>query len=198
MSADNEKKRLLEELEELSPLLHQLKTDGTADRKPNMPEGYFEDFSERMLHRLRTEGLMPEKAPSPTLFTLFRSSRFLLAAAAACTLLIAAVWFFRPSPTSLPQTIVGQSVELDADETEQYILEHIDEYEPELLAQQIPTQAVVPPPSVPPVVPKQDLPAKQPTTTPQKPQDIRFDDLSDEEIDALFRELAEDDILNML
>lgn len=198
MSADNEKKRLLEELEELSPLLHQLKADGTADRKPNVPEGYFEDFSERMLHRLRTEGLMPEKAPSPTLFTLFRSSRFLMAAAAACTLLLAAVWLFRPTQSAVPQIVVAPPVELDADETEQYILEHIDEYEPELLAQQIPTQAVVPPPSMPSVVPKQDLPAPPPITTPQKSKDIRFDDLSDEEIEGLFRELAEDDILNML
>jgi hypothetical protein len=198
MAADNEKKRLLDELEELGPLLHQLKADGTADRSPQVPEGYFDDFSERMLHRLRTEGLMPEKAHSPTLFTLFRSSRFLMAAAAACTLLLAAVWLFRPTQSAVPQIVVAPPVELDADETEQYILEHIDEYEPELLAQQLPPQAAAPPPNARPVLPKEHLPATPPITNPQKPQDIRFDDLSDEEIEGLFRELAEDDILNML
>lgn len=198
MSADNEKKRLLEELEEMSPQLHQLKAEGTADRSPHVPEGYFEDFPERMLHRLRTEGLMPEKAHSPTLFTLFRSSRFLVAAAAACTLLLVAVWLFRPTQSAVPQIVVAPPVELDADETEQYILEHIDEYEPELLAQQLPTQAAAPPVNARPVAPKQDLPEPPPITTPQKAKDIRFDDLSDEEIEALFRELTEDDILNML
>ena len=198
MDADNEKKRLLDELEGIVPLLHQLKTDGTADRKPNVPEGYFEDFQERMLQRLRTEGLMPEKARTLTLFTLFGSSRFLMAAAAACTLLLAAVWLFRPTQTAVPQIAVSQPVELDANEMEQYILEHIDEYEPELLAQQLPPQAAAPPPNARPVLPKQHLPVTPPLATPQKPQDIHFDDLSDEEIEALFRELAEDDILNML
>ncbi len=202
MSINEEKKRLLDELENLSPSLHRLKVNGTDGGGPAVPPGYFDAFADRLLERLREEEGMPTAKRPPTLLRVIRPFRFTMAVAAAMALLVTAVWFMRRPAGEPPLT--SETIDIRAEEVESYILDHLEDYEPELLAQHLlnePPEKKAPSNTTPQTkpLPNQPAPAPAPQQQPaKKAKDFNFDDLSDEDLDALMRELAEDDILNML
>jgi type IV secretory pathway VirB10-like protein len=208
MSEKNEKQRLLEELEGLSPELFNMKKEGREKGGLRTPEGYFDTLAERVLSQAEQEGAAHKE--TTTLFTVFRNQRFMIAAAAAIVVLLVAVLWLSPNDNSI-QNPSADAIELDPAETEAYIIEHIDEYEPELLAQHaelgdIDLITTEPSPNTTAsgntktekqATEHQSEPQQQPTKT-KKPEDFNFNDLSDEELDALFKELAEEEILNIL
>lgn len=203
MSINEEKKQLLDELETLSASLHQLKANGQEKDGPGVPPAYFDAFADRMLERLREEEGMPAAKRAPALLRAIRPFRFSLAVAAAMALLVTAVWFMR-RPVGAP-TMAAETIDLRAEEAESYILDHLEDYEPELLAQHLPPneppEKKTTPGAAPQTKPMPNAPA--PAVAPgqqpaKKAGDFNFDDLSDEDLDALLRELTEEDILNML
>lgn len=202
MSINEEKKRLLDELENLGPSLHRLKVNGTDGGGPAVPPGYFDAFTDRMLERLREEEGMPTAKRPPVLLRAIRSFRFPMAVAAAMALLVTAVWFMRRPAGETP--LAAEAINLRAEEAESYILDHLEDYEPELLAQHLlndPPEKKAPSNAAPQTkpTPNTTAPSAAPRQQPaKKAGDFNFDDLSDEDLDALMRELTEDDILNML
>jgi hypothetical protein len=117
-----------DELKEHAPELYQLrKKDGGM----RIPEDYFKDFEARIFEKLDQEGIRREAAKSTMFVRMFRS-RYTLAAAAALALVIAAVWFFKPSHDAAPS--LAQKVELLPEDATFYVLENTQDFDIEQLA----------------------------------------------------------------
>lgn len=120
------------ELQEHAPFLKNLKQKGAGYK---VPEGYFEGLEDSVFARLEASGdagrPKVKVVKRPFLFVSFIRPKAAMAYAAAMALVLAAVWFIRQPETLEPLTYV--SVELTEDDLEFYVLENLNEFEPEQL-----------------------------------------------------------------
>ncbi len=114
-------KNLHEELQEHAPGLKQLKE---KKLKPSIPEGYFEALQKNMLQRLSEEEMSPTPKNTKRI-SLYPSLRM---AAAVALLLGVAIWAYVQQQTgqTTPPPLAGSEIEA-------YILQHLDEFDEELL-----------------------------------------------------------------
>ena len=169
----------MEELEGLSPWLQDQKKRGDG---MDLPEGYFGDFEHRMMERLAET----PRAQKPN-FEVKAANKHrwhiplpYLAAAASVALLVAAWWFMRPAPVSTPI-----STDLSAEDVQDYLLDNIHEFEVDQLAS-LETES-------------SHLPETESTgrNTSPLPQETT-DELHPEDIDALLRDLSEEELEEIL
>lgn len=98
-----------------------------------LPEGYFEAFDARVMDRIGAAGL---KQQAPLKIVKKPAKRFalpqlLMAAAAVFALVLAAVWFLKPSAA---QDQITASIELSEEDIEAYLLENVQYLEVDQLA----------------------------------------------------------------
>jgi hypothetical protein len=110
----NDRKQLLEELNQHGPILHQLKMTASTEQDAQAPIGYYEHLADRLLDQIQ-----PEYRP-------LKPTWHRAAAVAAALMLLSGTLIWRLSH----RKAVVESA-LDA---ETHILASIDDYEPELLA----------------------------------------------------------------
>lgn len=171
-----------DELKELSPLLRDLRQQDEGFR---VPEGYFGALEDSVLNKVEKTGNRRRpamKAKRGGLFGRFSRSRIMWAVAATLTLVFAATWLFRIKP----EQSVAATQELTEEEIEAYVLENIRDFDAELLA------------AVP--VSEQALPETKPVTPMDtKPkQSDPMDDLSEEELELLLKEMSDEELENLL
>lgn len=168
---------LMEELEDLSPWLKDQKKRGDG---MDLPEGYFGDFEQRMMERLAET----PRAQKPSFEVKaankhrWRIPRPYLAAAASVALLVAAWWFMRPTPASMPI-----STDLSAEDVQAYLLDNIHEFEVDQLAS-LETES-------------SHLPEAGAVAPPLPPQETS-DELHPEDLDVLLRDLSEEELEEIL
>ncbi len=126
------KEDLDKELQENAPFLKELKQKGDGFK---VPKGYFDGLEDAVFARLEASGdagrPQIKAVKRPFLFVPFIRPKAAMAYAAVLALVLAAVWFFR-QPTAV-QDLPYVSVELTEDELETYVLENLNEFEPEQL-----------------------------------------------------------------
>ena len=98
------KESLNDELKDLSPWLHELKQQDDGFR---LPEDYFNKMQDAVFARLESEGALRAGQEHTSgimgrIRPLFRV-RYLSAAAATIAVVLAALWFLRPTPTTIPR-----------------------------------------------------------------------------------------------
>jgi hypothetical protein len=175
------KAQLDDELKGLSPFLQDLK------KKPDgrkTPAGYFDQLDDSVYKKIAESGAKrPGAMPKPIakgLFASFVKPRNLMTIAAAMVLLFSAFWFLKPTQVVEPAQVVA--VDLSEKELEDYMLEHIHDFDSEQLAS----------------LPDSELPNTNPVSEPKehpkkhheqdfKPEDISpvLDEMSDEELEEL-------------
>lgn len=176
------KESLDDELKGLSPWLRDL---GMQEEGFRVPEGYFGALEESVYSRVESA----ENRRKPVMrikrggfVGRFSRSQVLWAAAASLALLLAATWLIRVKPA---REIVATQ-ELTEEEIEAYVLENIRDFDVELLA------------DVPAV--EQTLPETQPAAPreakPKQPDPM--DDLSEEELELLLKEMSDEELENLL
>lgn len=169
----------MEELEGLSPWLQDQKKRGDG---MDLPEGYFDDFERSMMERLAET----PRAQKPTFeVKAVNKRRWLIprpymAAAASVALLIVAWWVMRPTPAPVPNT-----TDLSTEDVQAYLLDNIHEFEVDQLAS-LETEA-----------PHQPEAGADGTSTPVTPREST-DELHPEDIDALLRDLSEEELEEIL
>ena len=113
----------LRDKDQLPELLRSLRADG--DGLPRPEADYFSRLAETAIR----EGKRPERRPPPI-------PRYWLGAAATVLLLLLAGWLLldgRTSEPPPPRSVDALLADVDADLIEEYISEHIEEYDTELL-----------------------------------------------------------------
>ncbi len=125
------KKRNIED--ELPPFLQDLKSKGDGMKAP---EGYFDDMEDAVFTRLKASGDLDRPTlivtKRPGLFARFVRPQAMMAYAAALALILVAAWFIRQPGSVGPGTSIA-STELTEDDIEAYVLENVQEFEPEQL-----------------------------------------------------------------
>lgn len=183
---DMKKESINDELDKLSPLLRDLKR---ADDGFKTPEGYFDVLEEAVFNRIgradnRRKPAFETKRGG--LFGRFFRTQLMWAAAAMFVLVLAATWLFtnNPSETTAPAGVASQ--ELTEEEIEAYVLENIRDFDAALLAD-VPDNE------------QQAPPTKPVSPTEAKPkQNDPIDDLSDEELDLLLKEMSDEELENLI
>jgi hypothetical protein len=118
-----------DELKKIAPDLFKQRQQGDGLQ---VPEGYFEGLEDRVFARIEAAKL---RRPTPMKIQKSRAKRFSLpriymAAAAALVLVLSAIWFFQPGPTTSAPVA---AVELSEEEIENYVLENVQDFEAEQL-----------------------------------------------------------------
>jgi hypothetical protein len=127
------KAQLDDELKGISPFLQDLK------KKPDgrkTPAGYFDQLEDSVYKKIAESGVkrpgaMP-KSNAKGLFASYLKPRNLMTIAAAMVLLFSAFWFLKPTQVVEPTQVVA--VDLSEKELEDYMLEHIHDFDSEQLA----------------------------------------------------------------
>ena len=164
------------ELEELSPLLRSLKKQRSGFK---VPADYFDQLPDVVMDRINEEeqATSTETAPivSSFLDRLFEQlqillqPRYALAFASVAVLLIAGIYFF-----NAPQnTQVDVLAEISAEELEDYVMSNVEEFEMEVLLEEMEESELDIPSSEDAIPPMDDL------------LDDIIEDLSDEELEEL-------------
>ena len=175
------KETLNDELRDLSPMLHE-QLQRRSDDGMKIPEGYFDGLEDRVFQRLEQEGALRSPAPMRVWF----SRRTLLTAAASVALLFAVgSWWMLRQPAE-PAFSVTEKPELTAEEVETYVLQNINEFEAEQLAD----------------LASNDLPVARPqeNTTLSRSRDQRpaVPDLSEEELESILLDMSDEELENIL
>jgi hypothetical protein len=174
------KDSLDDERSELSPWLREQREKGDGFR---LPDGYFEGLEARVFERIDA-GAAHHR---PALRVVKKNAglairpRAALALAAALSLVLAAVWFFRSQPTEVLAPIA--SVELTDEEIEAYVLSNVHDFEAQQLAS-LPTDESFEP----------DAPTEQSPRKARHP----LDDLKPEDVDALLNDMTEEELEDLL
>jgi hypothetical protein len=163
------------------PWLHRQQQQGDGFK---VPEDYFDTFEDRLMGRIEADGITPNRPvhSSPRLAIRAYMPRLAMAAAAACALLLAAVWFFRPTPEEVLQQVA--SVELSEEEIETYVLDHVHDFETEQLA----------------MLPEEEMEA-EPAVTPEKAgaknRDL-LDEIAPEDVEQILYDMTEEELEDIL
>ncbi len=179
------KKTANDELQNLSPLLRDLKRDDDGFR---LPDGYFEGLEDSVFRR--ADGLnSPQKsifsAARRGLFARLTRSKIVWAAAATLALALAATWFFKIKQTQSDIAPIAAQA-LTEEEIEAYVLENIDEFEAEQLAALPAAEQIIPKPTTPSV-----LETKPKHTSP-------IEDFSEEELEFLLKDMSDEELESLL
>ncbi|MFM7400500.1 MAG: hypothetical protein ACKO4W_06310 [Bacteroidota bacterium] len=120
-------KKINQELEELSPLLRQLREQGDGLETPH---DYFEKFDNHLKQRIAERGVRRHALQQIQAPVKRRMWPGVLAAAASLALILGAVWYFNTGnePRELAVT------ELSPEEITAYLIENAADFEPEQLA----------------------------------------------------------------
>ncbi len=174
-----------DELGELPPLLRDLRRQDDGFR---VPEGYFEAIEDSVFERLERSGSGQKPWEIRRGGRLSRLMPMQTAAAIAATLalVLAAWWFFRPDPGTVPEQGT-LAAELTEAEIESYVLENIRDFDADLLADLPPAEMTAPAPESPTPVPE----------TKTRPGDP-LDDLSEEELELLLKEMSDEELEDLL
>ncbi len=119
-----------DELKNIAPELAKLRPQKEAFK---LPDGYFETVEARVMGRIGAAGLQGQaplklaKKPARRIAL----PHYIMAAAAAVALVLAAVWFFNTAPAPPDSTA---SVELSEEDIEAYLLENVQYLELDQLA----------------------------------------------------------------
>jgi len=127
------KAQLDEELKGLSPFLQDLKKQSDGRKTP---AGYFDQVEDSVYKKIaesgaKRPGALP-KSNAKGLFASYIKPRNLMTIAAALVVLFSAFWFLKPTPVVEPAQVVA--VDLSEKELEDYMLEHIHDFDSEQLA----------------------------------------------------------------
>ncbi|MCC7507286.1 MAG: hypothetical protein IT259_18415 [Saprospiraceae bacterium] len=182
------------ELRELSPFLHDLrsKEDGF-----HLPENYFDGLEEQVFQQIDALGARRKPVRTTTARTGFWNSLAWLwqprVAIAFSILLVAAFavwWMWQPKPSVIETNIpLASQIELTPEELEAYVMENVNDFEPEQLALlAIAEDENSEPPKTP--APK--------TNTSTRNEKSGPDDLSPEELELLLDDLTDEEIEQML
>lgn len=149
-----------------------------------MPDGYLEQFEDRLMQRIQSEGVPrqrpgqgPRPSRKPSLIQMW------MAAAATVVALVAGIWFWgRPAlPDSSDQAqplAAYEKIEISGEDAEAWLQDNVQEFEAQDLATITPEETTEP--------------AESQHNTPQKP-DIRAED-----VEHLLDEMSEEEIEEML
>lgn len=163
------KKDIKRELADLAPKLLQLK-ENESRRGLQVPPGYFEQLPDQIMQQLKQEKGIGTSERSSLFRSISRRLHYLPAAAAALLLLVVVVAILKPVFFS------GQSdlASLSTEEIDQYIYNHIDEFDLGLLIE-----------------------SEEDPELWLSPQDYLFEDLPTEEriIDELLDEISWEELL---
>jgi hypothetical protein len=172
-----------DELKEHAPGLYELRRKDDGMR---VPDDYFNDFEARIFERIEQEGIRRNNnARSPMLSVL--RSRYIIAAAAAIALLIAAVWFFRQATPNEASLFAANDVELLPEDATFYLLENAQEFEIEQLAS-IEEMEIQHPAST-----DQNLvPSTQHNT------EAPVNDASEEELNQILKDMSEEELESLI
>lgn len=167
-------KNINQELEELSPLLRQLREQGDGFE---VPHDYFENFDSHLIQKMTERGVRRHALQQIHVPVKRRMWPGVLAVAASLTLILGAVWYFNTG--SEPEELAD--MELSPEEITAYIAENAADFEPEQLALLEETPAVNNKPAAPETgktaPEKEDLPA-------EAVEEI-IDEMTDEELAEL-------------
>jgi hypothetical protein len=147
------------------------------------PDGYFDQFNDRLIERLRDEGDLKAAVPSLKK-TWVNVGRISAAAAAVAALLVAGWWWYRPeTPATTPDNSVAviEAAELTPEIAAAYISDNIDDFEEELLAA-INVEEQVPASTKKNMDTKKTLPKK---AVDNEELDQILDDLTEEELEEI-------------
>lgn len=120
-------KNIHQELEELSPLLRQLREQGDG---LEVPPQYFDHFDDALKQRIAQRGIRRHALQQIQLKDKRRYWPGMLAVAASLTLVLGVVWYLQPEnePTELAE------LELSTEDITAYLIENATDFEPEQLA----------------------------------------------------------------
>ena len=178
------KESLDKELEGLSPKLRDLRRENDGFR---LPDSYFESLEEAVFSRLDAAGARRQQELTVSrgkgLHSRLFSIRWMATAAAVLALILAAVWFFKPTPVAAPQPVARQLTEEEI--IESYVLENIRDFEVEQLAA-LSTEHEV-----------ESSPAPPNQQTTPKGGDL-LDNMSTEEMELLLKEMTDEELESLL
>ncbi len=180
------KESIHDELDKQSPLLRDLKRQDDGFKTP---EGYFDVIEDAVFERIGKAGNRRKPALETKhggLFGRFSRTQVMWAAAAVFALVLATTWLFRTKPAEPATLPVLVSQELTEEEIEAYVLENIRDFDEALLAD-VPDHEQAAPETKP----------ASPTETKPKQTDP-LDDLSDEELDLLLKEMSDEELENLI
>lgn len=180
------KKTINDELQNLSPLLREMRQKGDGFR---VPEGYFEAVEESVFGRIEAAGIRRQpvlEGKKGGLFGRIFRSKIIWAAAAALVLVLATTWLFKMKNGQSDTSPLVASQELTEEEIEAYVLENIHEFEAEQLAALPVGEQVF----------QQTEPSPAPKTKPKQADPL--DEFSQEELDILLKEMSEEELENLL
>ena len=180
------KESIDDELKDLSPLLREL---GQQDDGFRLPEGYFGALEDSVFGRVEATGMRRKPLPEAKrggLFARFSRPRIMWAAAAAMAMVLAATWLFTTKPWQREALPVVATQEPTEEEIEAYVLENIRDFDADLLADVPPAAHTLP--EAKPAAPAE---AKSKQSDP-------LDDLSEEELELLLREMSDEELENLL
>ena len=168
-----------DELKKSAPWLYQQrqKEDGFKT-----PEGYFDTLEDRVFERIEAAGLQRQSGIKRSKRTAKRFSlpQVLMAVAAACALVLAAICFFSP-----PRTIQGSiaSLELSDEDIESYVLENVQDFETEQLA----------------ALPAEDENEYQvPIDKPPSKSPETFEDIKTEDLENILKDMTDEELEQIL
>ncbi|MCB9306085.1 MAG: hypothetical protein H6565_05780 [Lewinellaceae bacterium] len=174
------KESLDKELEGLSPKLQELRRENDGFR---LPDSYFESLEEAVFSRLDAAGARRQQELTVSRGKGLFSIRWMATAAAVLALILAAVWFFKPTPVAAPQPVARQLTEEEI--IESYVLENIRDFEVEQLAA-LSTEHEV-----------ESSPAPPNQQTTPKGGDL-LDNMSAEEMELLLKEMTDEELESLL
>jgi hypothetical protein len=133
------KEDILNELEELSPRLAQIKRE---EMPLEVPATYFAELQRDVLWQIRQEqraAAQPETKPAPAnwfaWFDFLRRPRYAVAFATLAVLLVAAIWVLAPRAGSSDNGLNPAFATLTEAEALEYIEDNVQDFDVELLAQ---------------------------------------------------------------
>jgi len=177
------KEELYKELQEQAPFLKDLKQKGDGFK---VPDGYFDGLEDAVFARLEASGDAGRPkikvVKRPFLSVSFIRPKAAMAYAAVMALVLTAVWFFRQPATVQPLPYV--SVELTEDDLEAYLLENLNEFEPEQLV------------ALTPETPVQNMEA--PTSGKKEKNTGNSSELHPDDLDKILDEMTDEELEQIL
>ena len=167
-------KKINQELEELSPLLRQLREQGDGLETPH---DYFDSFEDNLKLRMAKQGVRRHALQQVHIPVQRRMWPGVLAAAASLALILGAVWYFNTG--SDPRELVA--MELSPEEITAYMMENAADFEPEQLA----ALEEVPAENNQPVTPDKTTTTPENEAVPPGGLEEIIDEMTDEELAEL-------------
>lgn len=190
-----QKESLDDELQGLSPWLRDLKK---SEPGLQVPADYFDTLEARVFTQIEATGgreiPVMQAMRGGKLQRLLRAPKVGVAAAAAIVLTVGSLWFLRAPDTVTPGEIAANAPivarpELSDEEIEAYLLQNVQDFEPEQLAS-IPLLAAE--------LPETEKPAAVPLPKTTKKHHELLNDVSPEDLEKALNGLSDEELQRML